>query len=338
MNRQWIVGAALLALVPAYTQAEVAQPSEKVLKQKFSEQYHGILKLDAITLKNLDAMGNQATWSAEGDVSSSDDLYTGVGMAADYYFIEKTWTKDRPVKFSVMLTSTGTPDSGWAIHYYSMQAAASNEGRAMDDIKTNDKYLVVNGDDFNYRFSQIDASYRTQKASIEKLEVQASSLEKQVEAAQKERQLYWGKDSDGKPLTMEDVYKRLDKERTDYEKANDSNVFANKYENEVYQPAITACQKQIAAGQQCDEAAIRQKKDIVLSTQQRDVFLKSQALRRKAQDEMIKLRDGLTPFNYKVFGFQKQLTDVRMQIDDINTWYERWKKDTDDLRRKGIIK
>ena len=27
-------------------------------------------------LKNLDAKGNQATWSAEGDVSSSDDLYT----------------------------------------------------------------------------------------------------------------------------------------------------------------------------------------------------------------------------------------------------------------------
>ncbi|MGU0161830.1 DUF1202 family protein [Escherichia coli] len=27
-----------------------------------------MLKLDAITLKNLDAKGNQATWSAEGDV------------------------------------------------------------------------------------------------------------------------------------------------------------------------------------------------------------------------------------------------------------------------------
>ena len=70
---------------------------------------HGILKLDAITLKNLDAKGNQATWSAEGDVSSSDDLYTWVGQLADYELLEQTWTKDKPVKFSAMLTSKGTP-------------------------------------------------------------------------------------------------------------------------------------------------------------------------------------------------------------------------------------
>ncbi|MDI5823389.1 DUF1202 family protein, partial [Salmonella enterica subsp. enterica serovar Kentucky] len=42
------------------------------------------------TLKNLDSRGNQATWSAEGDISSREDMYTGVGMAADYYFVEKT--------------------------------------------------------------------------------------------------------------------------------------------------------------------------------------------------------------------------------------------------------
>lgn len=156
MSRQWIVGAVLLALVSGFTHAQVVQPTENVLKQQFSEQYRGVLKLDSITLKNLDVIGNQAMWSAEGEISSTDDLYTGVGMAADYYFVKKTWTKDQPIKFSSMLTSIGTPDSGWTVQYYSMQTAASNEGHVMDDIKTNDKYLVVNGDDFSDRFAQID--------------------------------------------------------------------------------------------------------------------------------------------------------------------------------------
>lgn len=156
MNRQWIVGVVLAALFSGYANAEVVEPDENTLKQQFSEQYNGTLKLNNITLKSIDAVGNQASWSAEGDISSTDDLYTGVGMAADYYFVKKTWTKDRPVKFSAMLTSIGTPDSGWKIYYYSMQAAATNEGSVMQDIKTNDKYLVVNGDDFNSRFSQLD--------------------------------------------------------------------------------------------------------------------------------------------------------------------------------------
>ncbi|MCM1621461.1 DUF1202 domain-containing protein (plasmid) [Escherichia coli] len=60
-------------------------------------------------------------WSAEGDVSSSDDLYTWVGQLADYELLEQTWTKDKPVKFSAMLTSKGTPASGWSVNFYSFR-------------------------------------------------------------------------------------------------------------------------------------------------------------------------------------------------------------------------
>ncbi|EPP4479289.1 DUF1202 family protein, partial [Salmonella enterica subsp. enterica serovar Montevideo] len=55
MVRQWIAGAALFALISDYSWAEVAQPSDNILKEQFSKQYHGILKLDSITLKNLDS-------------------------------------------------------------------------------------------------------------------------------------------------------------------------------------------------------------------------------------------------------------------------------------------
>lgn len=107
MKKQWIVGTALLMLMTGNVWADGEPPTENILKDQFKKQYHGILKLDAITLKNLDAKGNQATWSAEGDVSSSDDLYTWVGQLADYELLEQTWTKDKPVKFSAMLTSKG---------------------------------------------------------------------------------------------------------------------------------------------------------------------------------------------------------------------------------------
>ncbi len=46
---------------------------------------------------------------------------------ADYELLEQTWTKDEPVKFSAMLTSKGTPASGWTVNFYSFQAAASDQ-------------------------------------------------------------------------------------------------------------------------------------------------------------------------------------------------------------------
>lgn len=335
MFRQWIAGAALLTLVSGYSRAEVAQPTDHILKEQFSKQYHGVLKLNSVTLKNLDATGNQATWSAEGDVSSSDDLYTGVGMAADYYFVERTWTRDRPVKFSAMLTSKGTPASGWTVNYYSFQAAASNEGRVIADIKTSDKYLVVNDDDFNYRFSQIDAAYLMQKKSIGSLEEQIKSLDKQIAVAKKEADAYWGKGPDGQKLTREDAFHKMFKERDDFVKANDSNTFAEKYEKDVYQPALAACHKQ---GDTCYETPIQQKRDFDIQEQGRQVFLKSQELSRKAQNDWIAYEKGQYPLTMAVAKLQMQQTDLHIKIDDINEGYDRWKKETDELRRNGVIK
>lgn len=178
MKKQWIVGTALLMLMTGNVWADGEPPTENILKDQFKKQYHGILKLDAITLKNLDAKGNQAAWSAEGDVSSNDDLYTWVGQLADYELLEQTWTKDKAVKFSAMLTSKGTPASGWSVNFYSFQAAASDRGRVVDDIKTNNKYLIVNSEDFNYRFSQLETALNTQKNSIPALEKEVKALDK----------------------------------------------------------------------------------------------------------------------------------------------------------------
>lgn len=46
------------------------------------------------------------------------------------------------------------------MNFYSFQAAASDRGRVVDDIKTNNKYLIVNSEDFNYRFSQLESALK----------------------------------------------------------------------------------------------------------------------------------------------------------------------------------
>lgn len=53
MKKQWIVGTALLMLMTGNAWADGEPPTENILKDQFKKQYHGILKLDAITLKIL---------------------------------------------------------------------------------------------------------------------------------------------------------------------------------------------------------------------------------------------------------------------------------------------
>lgn len=64
------------------------------------------------------------------------------------------------------------------MNFYSFQAAASDRGRVVDDIKTNNKYLIVNSEDFNYRFSQLESALNTQKNSIPALEKEVKALDK----------------------------------------------------------------------------------------------------------------------------------------------------------------
>lgn len=53
MKKQWIVGTALFVLMSGNGWADGEPPTENVLKDQFNKQYHGILKLDAISLKTL---------------------------------------------------------------------------------------------------------------------------------------------------------------------------------------------------------------------------------------------------------------------------------------------
>jgi putative oxygen-independent coproporphyrinogen III oxidase len=86
---------------------------------------------------------------------------------------------------------------------------------------------------------------------------------------------YWGKDANGKQMTREDAFKKIHQQRDEFNKQNDSEAFAVKYDKEIYQPAIAACHKQSA---ECYEVPIQQKRDFDINEQRRQTFLQSQNL------------------------------------------------------------
>lgn len=205
----------------------------------------------------------------------------------------------------------------------------------VDDIKTNNKYLIVNSEDFNYRFSQLESALNNQNNSIPALKKDVKALDKQMVAAQKAADAYWGKDANGKQRTREDAFKKIHQQRDDFNKQNDSEAFAVKYDKEVYQPAIAACHKQ---SEECYEVPIQQKRDFDINEQRRQTFLQSQKLSRKLQDDWITLEKGQYPLTMKVSEINSKKVTILMKIDDINQVNERWKKDTEQLRRNGVIK
>ena len=85
-------------------------------------------------------------------------------------------------------------------------------------------------------------------------------------------------------MTREDAFKKIHQQRDEFNKQNDSEAFAVKYDKEVYQPAIAACHKQSA---ECYEVPIQQKRDFDINEQRRQTFLQSQKLSRKLQDDLL---------------------------------------------------
>lgn len=90
--------------------------------------------------------------------------------------------------------------------------------------------------------------------------------------------------------------------------------------------------------EECYEVPIQQKRDFDINEQRRQTFLQSQKLSRKLQDDWITLEKGQYPLTMKVSEINSKKVAILMKIDDINQANERWKKDTEQLRRNGVIK
>ncbi|GCS41026.1 hypothetical protein HmCmsJML009_03362 [Escherichia coli] len=59
------------------------------------------------------------------------------------------------------------------------------------------------------------------------------ALDKQMVAAQKAADAYWGKDANGKQMTREAAFKKIHQQRDEFNKQNDNEAYEVKHDKKV---------------------------------------------------------------------------------------------------------
>lgn len=326
--------AALLLLccsLPAL--ADSNTPTDEVIKQQFAEQSDGILRLNNLSLRQLSAVGNQATYSIEGDVASTDNLYSMVGMAADYLFYERTWFKGQPVKFSAMMTAVGTQGSGWRTEFFSMQMAAKNTGRPFSEREDLSKILVINDSRFMSQFAALDKRFAEGAATLQKQQAQQETLEKELAKLDKQLNGAWSTDANGRPSDRSTVQQEMLEKMYAVDRQNDPLKFENHYNQTVYEPALAECQKK----PDCDSARLRTARDAALAKQKDDYYRQHKMMSDNIKQAMEKGDKNNEPLRKKQGELRSQLVALDNSSSELARESKRWREGVDDMRRKGII-
>ncbi|MEG1123593.1 MAG: DUF1202 family protein [Citrobacter sp.] len=79
-----------------------------------------------------------------------------------------------------MVTSVGTPVSGWRTEFFSLQTAAKDIGYPLPKTENKDKYLVITDSNFYPKLAKIEASFHDKKVVQEKAHSQMEQIEKQI--------------------------------------------------------------------------------------------------------------------------------------------------------------
>lgn len=334
MKFGWKYGALLLCCTSYQALAAADVPTTDTLKAQFIEQYGGVLHLENATLRLLDEKGNQATWMAEGSIVATDDLYAIVGKAADYRFLEQTWAKDRPVKFSAMVTSVGTKASGWRTEFFSVQMAAKNTGYTGKDIDKNDKDLVITDSDFNARLGKIEASFVEKKATIAKLKKEQQTLKARSDELHNKINKSWGMDKNGNPLDRDALLKSLMKEMHEADRQNDPIIFEEEYAKTVFEPALAACQQK----PDCDAEPLRRARDKAAAENRQKYAAQHKILSDQVQEKMDAADKKLEPLRVERHEVVNKIAGLEKSINELQRDYDCWQDEMGYLRQYGVIK
>lgn len=333
MKHAWKTIALLLITSPFHVLADANTPTDEVVKQQFAKQSGGIMRLASVTLKQLDAVGNQATYMLEGDMAATDDLYIRVGIAGDYFFYERAWAKGRPVKFSAMMTAVGTKDSGWKTEFFSMQMAAKNGGRPFRETEDLSKSLIVNDSSFMAQFAKIDASFAASKVTMQKLQKQQDTLKTEMTALDERINHSWGTDDNGKPLDRSAVQQAMLEKMYVVDRQNDPLKFENNYFKTVYEPALAACQKKAV----CDAAPLRAERDAVLNEQKASYYRQHKEMSENIKTEMAARDKKVEPLQKQKGELRSQMVEMETRYRELERDYKFWQEGLERMRREGVI-
>lgn len=334
MKLAWKSAALLLCCFAAHVLADDNTPTDDVIKQQFAKQSDGLIRMGDITLQQIEKVGNRATYTIEGDIIATDNLYAVVGVAGDYTFYERTWTKDQPVKFSAMMTAVGTKASSWSTEFYSMQAAAKRIGRPFSKNENLSKSLIVNDSGFMAQFAKLDAQFADSKASVEKQQKQYKALSQQIEALDEQINKAWGTDSNGKPLGRDAVLRAKQAEVYDVDSKNDMNKFINQYYIKVYEPALIACQKK----GNCDTTSINAARDKAHEEKSAEYARQHDAISTKVKAEIEALEKKVEPLTKKREALRGQMVVLESSNYELTSDAKLWAEGVERLRKEGVIR
>ena len=328
MKYAWKTLTVLMIASPCHVLADANTPTDDVVKQQFAEQTGGIMRLQNVTLKQLDARGNQATYMLEGDMAAAEDLYIRVGVAGDYFFYERVWTRGRPVKFSAMMTAVGTKDSGWQTEFFSLQMAAKRGGRTFKEIGGDEsKTLIVNDHKFMAQFAKIDASFAASKATMKTLQGQQDALKTEIAALEERINRSWGTDANGKPLDRSDVQQAMLEKMYEVDRQNDPLKFENHYYKTLYEPALAACQKKAV----CE-------RDAVLNEQKRNYYRQHKEMSENIKAEMAARDKKIAPLQKQKGELNAQLMALEIRYRELARDEKYWQEGLEKMRRNGVLK
>ena len=307
MKYAWKTLTVLMIASPCHVLADANTPTDDVVKQQFAEQTGGIMRLQNVTLKQLDARGNQATYMLEG----------------------------RPVKFSAMMTAVGTKDSGWQTEFFSLQMAAKRGGRTFKEIGGDEsKTLIVNDHKFMAQFAKIDASFAASKATMKTLQGQQDALKTEIAALEERINRSWGTDANGKPLDRSDVQQAMLEKMYEVDRQNDPLKFENHYYKTLYEPALAACQKKAV----CDAAPLRAERDAVLNEQKRNYYRQHKEMSENIKAEMAARDKKIAPLQKQKGELNAQLMALEIRYRELARDEKYWQEGLEKMRRNGVLK
>lgn len=308
-------------------------PPEKVLKEQFSNQFHGLLTLGDIDIKETSVDGNKRTYSADGSLSSACDLYKRVTQLDDYIVVKKTWDKEKNIKFSATLNTVGNKDTGWKMSFSAMQMSVTPDGNPIRDIDTNSKYIVIGGSGFDSKLDGLKTEFAKKKTKLDELNKEIVKIGTDILTVDAEVEAYWGKDENGKTLSRYYVQRDLNKEIDDFRKNNSPSIFSRKYDAEVFQPAMKERREKLGGYKNSDFDDIREESRQVLDKYKKEYEIKYKEIDDKIKAKMKSLDDGLQVLETKKRGLDQQHYEMKNQIDHLSYEYKNWQRFMEELQQ-----
>ncbi|EDW1640627.1 DUF1202 family protein [Salmonella enterica subsp. enterica] len=327
MNGKFLCG--LLASLLISGCGDSNTPTEKVLKEQFSNQFHGRLILDSIDIEETSVDGNKRIYAADGSLSTGYDLYTTVASLTDYTVVQKSWDKSKDIKFSATLNSLGSKDTGWQTRFSSLQMSETPKGKPIPNVETDGKYVIMDGAGFDDKIKAVKEKYAKKKTRLDELNNDIVKVETNILAINKEIDEYWGKDENGKILERYTVQRNLNKELDEYHKSNSPYVFERKYDNEIYEPALKARREESN-----NVEDIRVAKREALDKYRTEYSTEYNKIDEKIKAKMKALDDGLQKLVVKKRGFLQQQSTISDEIRNLDYQYQNWLNFMEELKRR----